>query len=255
MYYLQSRYYDPEVGRFINGDEHIGINSDILRYNLYAYCSNNPVTSTDPSGEFSLTGPYTVMRGLVYYMYPAHARMSAKQINNNYNRNVKFRFDGYINDQNSGNASRIRMGYYNGSYNGCGWIATYNAIRMTGYWVHPCHIVKHYELWGSILSGTFGIFPDAIRDFFKRGPVKDFYKARGYKVKTTWMKTKGIDKNAKNARANILCYSHSEGMHYISFKWDGTKFIIYNGHEKTVTSIERHLKDNKFKAMMHITIG
>ena len=53
-YYLQSRYYDPAVGRFISPDDPslLGANGDLLSYNLYAYCSNNPVNYSDPSGHF-----------------------------------------------------------------------------------------------------------------------------------------------------------------------------------------------------------
>lgn len=51
FYYLQSHYYDPTVGRFINADGEIGANDDILSYNLFAYCSNNPVNYSDPTGQ------------------------------------------------------------------------------------------------------------------------------------------------------------------------------------------------------------
>ncbi|MDD4476287.1 MAG: AHH domain-containing protein [Eubacteriales bacterium] len=51
FYYLNSRYYDPQTGRFINADSILGANGDIQGYNLFAYCSNNPVNITDPSGE------------------------------------------------------------------------------------------------------------------------------------------------------------------------------------------------------------
>ncbi len=51
LYYLQSRYYDPEVGRFISADGYINANGDLLGYNMYAYCSNNPVMYVDPTGE------------------------------------------------------------------------------------------------------------------------------------------------------------------------------------------------------------
>ena len=50
LYYLQNRYYDPVVGRFINADSLLGANGDLMSYNLYAYCSNNPVNMSDPSG-------------------------------------------------------------------------------------------------------------------------------------------------------------------------------------------------------------
>ena len=49
-YYLNSRYYDPVVGRFLNGDAFLGINGGIVGYNLFAYCNNNPVCYSDNSG-------------------------------------------------------------------------------------------------------------------------------------------------------------------------------------------------------------
>ena len=49
-YYLNTRYYDPNVGRFLSPDTILGANSGLLGYNLYAYCNNNPVMFVDPSG-------------------------------------------------------------------------------------------------------------------------------------------------------------------------------------------------------------
>ena len=52
LYYLGSRYYDPVVGRFINADALLGANEDVLSYNLYAYCGNNPISRYDDGGLF-----------------------------------------------------------------------------------------------------------------------------------------------------------------------------------------------------------
>ena len=52
FYYLQSRYYDPTTGRFLNADIHINANGDLQGFNMYAYCSNNPVMYVDYTGEF-----------------------------------------------------------------------------------------------------------------------------------------------------------------------------------------------------------
>ena len=43
-YYLQSRYYDPVVGRFLNADGIVGANGGIEGYNMFAYCNNSPST-------------------------------------------------------------------------------------------------------------------------------------------------------------------------------------------------------------------
>ena len=51
LYYLQSRYYDPQVGRFISIDSIKYLAPQTLNgLNLYAYCNNNPVMYSDPSG-------------------------------------------------------------------------------------------------------------------------------------------------------------------------------------------------------------
>ena len=54
LYYLNTRYYDPIIGRFINADEITILDetqSDIHGLNLYMYCGNNPVGMIDPSGR------------------------------------------------------------------------------------------------------------------------------------------------------------------------------------------------------------
>ena len=55
FYYCSSRYYDPEVGRFVNADGYISTGNGVLETNMYAYCLNNPVNMFDPSGEIAIT--------------------------------------------------------------------------------------------------------------------------------------------------------------------------------------------------------
>ena len=51
FYYVSSRYYDPEIGRWINADNAIaGVGGDIRGYNLFAYCMNDPVNMSDHTG-------------------------------------------------------------------------------------------------------------------------------------------------------------------------------------------------------------
>ena len=64
MYYLQSRYYDPMVGRFINADDMslLGANELPLGLNFMVYCGNDPVNNADPTGFY-----YIKLSTLAYY--------------------------------------------------------------------------------------------------------------------------------------------------------------------------------------------
>ena len=55
FYFLQSRYYDPTVGRFINADGYVSTGQGISSYNMFAYCLNDPVNMQDASGEIAIT--------------------------------------------------------------------------------------------------------------------------------------------------------------------------------------------------------
>ncbi len=63
LYYLNSRYYDSQTGRFINADDinafDVNQNSQ-LQYNLYAYCLNNPSTYVDNDGHFAILAAVAV---------------------------------------------------------------------------------------------------------------------------------------------------------------------------------------------------
>ncbi len=65
MYYLNSRYYNPEWGRFINADDiaYLGENGSFTGFSLFVYVSNNPILYLDSSGR-SITLPPVIQNGL-----------------------------------------------------------------------------------------------------------------------------------------------------------------------------------------------
>lgn len=74
LYYLKARYYDPTTGQFTQEDT---VQDDNLQYNLYGYCSGNPVLYVDPSGhcvyvrgrivhKTSCTGKYSRTKAIEY---------------------------------------------------------------------------------------------------------------------------------------------------------------------------------------------
>ena len=55
FYYLQSRYYDPAISRFINADSYGSTGQAFLGTNMFAYCLNNPIFLHDTSGDTAVT--------------------------------------------------------------------------------------------------------------------------------------------------------------------------------------------------------
>ena len=53
LYYLQSRYYDPAIGRFINADNYATTYKTSTGVNMFAYCLNNPANCKDDGGELA----------------------------------------------------------------------------------------------------------------------------------------------------------------------------------------------------------
>ena len=51
LYYCQSRYYDPEIGRWLNADGFTSTGQGFTGNNMFAYCGNNPVMGCDPTGH------------------------------------------------------------------------------------------------------------------------------------------------------------------------------------------------------------
>ena len=55
-YYLRSRYYNPEMGRFLNADGYVSTGVGLDGYNMFAYCNNNPIMLTDSNGDSPCPG-------------------------------------------------------------------------------------------------------------------------------------------------------------------------------------------------------
>lgn len=76
-YYLQSRYYNPDICRFINSDEPsiITLNfGNIVGANLFTYCNNNPVMNIDPTGHWrvsiNVTWAGIILDALITWVLP-----------------------------------------------------------------------------------------------------------------------------------------------------------------------------------------
>ena len=132
-YYLQTRYYNPEWGRFINADSLINQSSP-LGYNLFAYCLNSAVNMIDSGGY------------------------KPKYINDQRN---DYEIDGK-------KMKDISFGLGNIASNGCGIIAAYNVLLSRSSRV-KFNNVKNDIIWrgGLNAGGLLGVNPKALKCYMR----------------------------------------------------------------------------------------
>ena len=73
LYYLNNRYYDSEIGRFINEDSFMATGNNMLQHNMYMYCNNNPIIYMDREGEAFSIATFIgtiVIAALIVYTLP-----------------------------------------------------------------------------------------------------------------------------------------------------------------------------------------
>lgn len=177
-----------------------------------SYCSENNeehVTYEDlPS----------ICMGLVDYMLPTAKILTVANSSKNEIKNSEYMPDEFVFNQKSSDVSNMRFGFFKTKYNGCGWIAAYNAATLLGKKTSAQEVISECERRGGILGGVFGMFPFALKPMFE-----DW----GYKVSTT-LKVNEFDEFAKENTVSILAYIHSSGVHIITVVNTSEGFYGFN---------------------------
>jgi len=130
--------------------------------------------------------------------------------------------EGYLIDQRR--LAAIPFGRRTSDYNGCGWIAVYNALKSAGEQPNAAEIVRELES-GSLLRGRAGVAPWRIVRLLRRRGLRLRF---GFRRKT-------IERLAPGGKAGILLYLRrrlSDGAHYVSFRpctgGGGSLLCFYN---------------------------
>ena len=190
MYYLQSRYYNPEWGRFINSDALIGQPGDLLSFNMFGYCHNNPVNMSDGSGYWpkwlkkaakavkkAVNKVVSSVKKAVKYVAKVAVISVVTRTNPvaamNYVRNTQVdknqrttTQNRLINDQNdtSGTGGNFRYGLYSASNNACETIAVHNAKVLKGINSNLSSTMMSFQMANAMIepTGYFGSNPYSI---------------------------------------------------------------------------------------------
>ena len=147
-----------------------------------------------------------------------------------------------------------RYGLRSSAATGCGWIATYNALKIMGYTAKPEKLIEYYEKQLPVINGNMGTF--------MLGPAM-FFKKFGFGVKTT-VNRKEFDFWAEQSSACILFYwwreKHKIGSHLVAFHHTGNGFVGYNTYKQSKTadqygrSVEEFLQQRGYFAPVLICI-
>jgi len=143
-----------------------------------------------------------------------------------------------------------RYGLRSSAATGCGWIATYNALRLLGYRPRPEKLIKHYEKMLPLVHGNMGTFIYA--------PAMFFYMA-GFGVKTTRNRKK-FDEIAAKSDVSILYFWWKKGFkvgaHFVAVRHTADGFVGYNTYRKSKgpdfygSSLDEFLKSKGYFGVM-----
>ncbi len=234
FYYLNSRYYDPIVCRFLNAD---GVSlfsyemQTVQQYNMFSYCWNNPVNMCDFTGEWPIF--VTIIVAVICAsILTAEITRVINYVNNKENQK---NITGLIDDQKS--IDYMKMGFAGAAWSGCGWVAAYNAMYLLGRPQNAADVIGFFD--GSVnnfVHGAFGVAPYAITLYFVS------MGCTGKINSVMFCMPSDTEEVARKASVCILLYAHSQGAHYVALKWDGEKYNIYNDLNKTSKTIKEHLE-------------
>ena len=192
FYYLQSRYYNPELGRFISADVYLSTGQGVLGHNAYAYCLNNPISCQDGAGCRASHLTDVMLYDNLQPPKPPHRCIS---------------YNEYIDAQESFEGSDLSFGLWgNIADNGCGLVALHNLNVAAGRYAEFGELyldikTNYCATW--LLGGLTGTFPLTIEKYL----VSNYGRENVYNVK--------IDSN-ETFDAIIVLYAHSEGGHYFT---------------------------------------
>lgn len=150
--------------------------------------------------------------------------------------------------------NKWRYGFRSSAATGCGWIATYNALRLMGYHVDVKKLIRYFTWQVPLINGNMGTF--------LLGPAI-FFRQKGFTVKI-FVRRRKFDAVAKESDVCVMFYYWRSklkvGAHFVTIKYQDGKFIGYNTYSNSIgtdiygDSLEAFLKKNKkyFPVLMGI---
>ena len=149
---------------------------------------------------------------------------------------------------------QFRYGFRTSAATGCGWIATYNALRLMNYKANPEALIYFYEWQVPFVHGNLGTLA--------LGPAQ-FFKQHGFQVETC-SRISQFDDLAKASDVCLLFYYWRKGAkfgaHFVALHHRDGQFIGYNTYKNSTgpdhygPSLEAFIKQQKYFGPVLISI-
>ena len=223
FYYLQSRYYDPSIRRFINADGMMAGTGSLQGHNLFAYCFNNPVKLSDDSGNWPRWFPAAVVIVLDVVLATVIGSNLISKLNSKHNSAVDddpatTTKNQIINDQNGATGNNFEYGMYSASWNACETIAVHNAKILKGMDSSLSETMKDFQSAGAMIEfGYFGSNPYAIGRVLKKEGIE--------------YSRVGLNEMSQNGTYIISFWNEGapwNGLHTVAVSYDGSNYTAYN---------------------------
>jgi hypothetical protein len=121
--------------------------------------------------------------------------------------------------------NKWRYGFRSSAATGCGWIATYNALKLLGKPETPQKLIDYYERQLPLINGNFGT------QFW--GPY-EYFKRHGFETKLV-LNPERFDENAEDI--NILFYHWRDGIklgaHFVCIQKTPEGYVSYNTYKNS----------------------
>lgn len=147
-----------------------------------------------------------------------------------------------------------RYGFRTSAATGCGWIATYNALRLMNYRATPEDLIRYYERQLPLVHGNAGTTIP--------GPAV-FFIQQGFPVKMS-AKQEDFDGLVRESNVCILFYRWRKGWkmgaHFVTVRYENGEFVGYNtfrnstGPDRYGNSLDEFLKKQKYFGAVLISI-
>lgn len=219
LYYLQSRYYDPETGRFLNADALASTGQGLIGNNMFAYCGNNPLCYTDSTGNIPC--PATVTATI-----KEEGGQSFVPLRNKYTK-----ISGMINGQALFPYAQEIMWFGTYANNGCGIIAIYNAMQLLGKPKSLGSIEDTVFGFGGMLAGgLLGMRAEAIGVYFTLQKVDWAFYLSYSKMSQQIYEGAIVVFMTQNDANNIF-----GGFHFMTAQYTNGQYVIYNRYSDDAT--------------------